>query len=221
MIGRMSDLPVRGSRFLALVLLAVGAGPAMADDPGVAVALQRGESLYATCSACHGASGMGQPEGPAPVLAAQHETVLLRQLTDYRDGARWDPRMEHVARLRIVERPDDLAALASFISRLDPSRPAAMGTGEGVAAGARAFVMGCAACHGATGQGDAARGVPRLAGQHHGYLRRQVQDAVEGRRPGLQASHGRRFATLSAAEIDGLADYLCRNVRRALPPPPR
>ena len=221
MIGRMSDLPVRGSRFLALVLLAVGAGPAMADDPGVAVALQRGESLYATCSACHGASGMGQPEGPAPVLAAQHETVLLRQLTDYRDGVRWDPRMEHVARLRIVARPDDLAALSSFISRLDPSRPAAMGPGEGVAAGASAFVMGGAACHGATGQGDAARGVPRLAGQHHGYLRRQVQDAVEGRRPGLQASHGRRFATLSAAEIDGLADYLSRTVRRTLPPPPR
>jgi cytochrome c553 len=221
MMGRMSDLPVRGSRVLALVLLAVGAGPAMADDPGVAIALQRGESLYATCSACHGASGMGQPEGPAPVLAAQHETVLLRQLTDYRDGVRWDPRMEHVARLRIVARPDDLAALSSFISRLDPSRPAAMGPGEGVAAGARAFVMGCAACHGATGQGDAARGVPRLAGQHHGYLRRQVQDAVEGRRPGLQASHGRRFATLSAAEIDGLADYLSRNVRRTLSPPPR
>ncbi len=220
-MGRMSDLPVRGSRVLALVLLAVGAGPAMADDPGVAIALQRGESLYATCSACHGASGMGQPEGPAPVLAAQHETVLLRQLTDYRDGVRWDPRMEHVARLRIVARPDDLAALSSFISRLDPSRPAAMGPGEGVAAGARAFVMGCAACHGATGQGDAARGVPRLAGQHHGYLRRQVQDAVEGRRPGLQASHGRRFATLSAAEIDGLADYLSRNVRRTLSPPPR
>lgn len=215
MMGDMSDLPVRGLCLFALVLLAVVADPAVADG------LPHGERLYATCSACHGVSGMGQPEGPAPVLAAQHETVLLKQLAHYRDGARWDPRMEHVARLRMVERPDDLAALASFISQLDPSSPAAIGTGEALAAGARTFVMGCAACHGATGQGDAARGVPRLAGQHHGYLRRQVQDAVEGRRPGLQASHGRRFATLSAAEIDGLADYLSRNVRRTLPPPSR
>lgn len=197
------------------MLLAVWAGPLGAEVP------PRGESLYATCSACHGAAGMGQPEGPAPVLAAQHETVLRRQLADYRDGRRWDPRMEHVARLRIVERPDDLVALSSFISHLDPSRPAGTGTGESLATGARAFVTGCASCHGATGQGDAQRGIPRLAGQHHGYLRRQVQDAVEGRRPGLQASHGRRFAALSAAEIDGLSDYLSRNVRRGSSAHPR
>lgn len=217
----MSDLPVRGARRLALVLLAVWAGPVMAGDPAMAGDPQRGERLYAICSACHGASGMGQPEGPAPVLAGQHERVLLTQLADYRDGERWDPRMEHVARLRIVERPEDLADLAAFISRLDPTRPASIGSGESLAAGARVSVMACAGCHGATGQGDAVRGVPRLAGQHQGYLRRQVQDAVEGRRPSLQASHGRRFATLSAAEIDGLADYLSRNVRHVSAAAPR
>ncbi len=211
----MSRLTVRGSCLLALALLAVRAGPVWADGPS------RGESLYATCSACHGAAGMGQPDGPAPVLAAQHEKVLMAQLADYRGGSRWDPRMEHVARLRMVERPDDLAALASFISHLDPSLPAATGTGGSLTAGARVFVMDCSSCHGATGQGDAVRGIPRLAGQHHGYLRRQVQDAVEGRRPGLQTSHGRRFAALSAAEIDGLADYLSRNVRRTTSAQPR
>lgn len=217
----MSDLPVRGSRLPAMLALAVCAlpiaVPAVAGEAAADPA--RGEALYATCSACHGAAGMGQPEGPAPVLAAQHETVLRRQLADYRDGRRWDPRMEHVARLRIVERPDDLAALSSFISHLDPSRPAGTGSGEALAAGARVFVMDCAGCHGATGQGDAARGMPRLAGQHHGYLRRQVQDAVEGRRPRLQGSHGARFAALTAAEIDGLADYLSRNARRVAPLP--
>lgn len=211
----MSYLTVRGSGVILLMLLGFSVGPVWAGDPS------RGERLYATCSACHGAAGMGQPEGPAPVLAAQHETVLMAQLADYRGGSRWDPRMEHVARLRMVERPDDLAALASFISQLDPSLPAATGTGESLTEGARVFVMGCASCHGATGQGDAVRGIPRLAGQHHGYLRRQVQDAVEGRRPRLQASHGRRFATLSAAEIDGLADYLSRNVRRTSSAQPR
>lgn len=211
MMTGMSDLPVRISLLLALSALALWPSRTLADEPS------RGEDLYATCSACHGASGMGQPEGPAPVLAGQHEKVLLEQFADYRDGARWDPRMEHVARMRLLERPRDLADLASFISRLDPSLPAAIGDGEGLTAGARAFVMDCSVCHGATGQGDAARGVPRLAGQHHGYLRRQVQDAVEGRRPRLQASHGARFATLSAVEIDGLADYLSRNARRVAP----
>jgi cytochrome c553 len=222
MISAMSDLPVRGSRLPGLWALAACAlpiaVPASAAGPP-AVDAGRGEALYATCAACHGASGMGQPDGPAPVLAAQHASVLSRQLADYRDGARWDPRMEHVARLRAIGRPQEIAELAAFISRLDASSPAALGSGAELAAGARVFVMDCAGCHGATGQGDAARGIPRLAGQHHGYLRRQMQDAVEGRRPRLQGSHGARFVSLTAAEVDGLSDYLSRNVRRAAPAP--
>ena len=221
-MSAMSDLPVRTAPLAALVALAACAStlaaPAAAAESAAGDA-ERGEALYATCSACHGASGMGQPEGPAPVLAGQHERVLRRQLADYRDGARWDPRMEHVARLRAVERPQDLADLAAFVARLDAALPAAIGSGADLAAGARVFVMDCAGCHGATGQGDAARGVPRLAGQHHGYLRRQVQDAVEGRRPRLQGSHGARFAPLTVDQIDGLSDYLSRNVRRVAPAP--
>ena len=99
---------------LSLASLAVSA-EAWSRSPDPA----RGERLYATCSACHGAAGMGQPEGPAPVLAGQHESVLLRQFADYRDSARWDPRMEHVARLRAFADRDDLADIAAFLSRLD------------------------------------------------------------------------------------------------------
>lgn len=221
MIRRMTRLSVHGPRLLCSLMLIAWCVPVPVQAGTDPLEVQRGERLYATCSACHGASGMGQPEGPAPVLAGQHASVLLRQLADYRDGTRWDPRMEHVARLRVVERPRDLADLAAFVASLDASRPAAIGTGDGLAAGAQAFVLGCADCHGATGQGDAARGVPRLAGQHQGYLRRQLQDAVEGRRPRLQASHGGRFRALSAEEIDGLSDYLSRNVRRAASAPSR
>jgi cytochrome c553 len=221
MISTMSDLPVRGWLLWGLLAFAACTSPvaitAGAADIAASRDAARGARLYATCAACHGASGMGQPEGPAPVLAGQHELVLLRQLADYRAGVRWDPQMESVSRLRLVEAARDRADLAAFLAQLDPSSPAAIGSGESLAAGARVFVIDCAGCHGATGQGDAAHGIPRLAGQHHGYLRRQVQDAVEGRRPRLQASHGARFTALTAAEIDGLADYLSRNARRAAP----
>ena len=206
----MSGMRVAGYSVLlaSLASLAVSAeaGPRSPDPV-------RGERIYATCSACHGVAGMGQPEGPAPVLAGQH--------ADYRDSARWDPRMEHVAKLRAFADRDDLADIAAFLSRLDAPLPADIGPGTDLAEGARVFIDGCASCHGASGQGDGARGVPRLAGQHQGYLRRQVLDAVEGRRPALQASHGARFKGLSASSLDGLADYLSRNLRRVDPVPPR
>lgn len=209
-------------RLLVLAVLAVCAvSVAEAGGGTPAPDAARGERLYATCSACHGASGMGQPEGPAPVIAGQHERVLLRQLADYRARARWDPRMEHVTQLAMFADPADLADIAAFVARLDAPLPAAIGPGTGLDEGARTFIERCAACHGATGQGDDARGIPRLAGQHQGYLRRQVLDAVEGRRPPLQASHGARFMTLSAASLDGLADYLSRNFRRVEPGQPR
>jgi len=221
MMSIMSDLPVCGWLLRGLLAFAACAWPvavtAGAADAAASPDPARGEQRYATCAACHGASGMGQPEGPAPVLAGQHELVLLKQLADYRVGVRWDQQMEPVSRLRLVEAARDRADLAAFLSQLDPSLPAAIGPGDSLAAGARVFVIDCAGCHGATGQGGAARGIPRLAGQHHGYLRRQVQDAVEGRRPRLQASHGARFTVLTAAEIDGLADYLSRNARRVAP----
>jgi cytochrome c553 len=205
-------------RLLGVAVLAVCAvSAAEAGDGAPTSDPSRGERLYATCSACHGASGMGQPEGPAPVIAGQHGRVLLRQLADYRAAARWDPRMEHVAQLRAFSDPADLADIAAFVARLDAPLPAAIGSGAGLAEGARVFLGRCAACHGATGQGDDARGIPRLAGQHEAYLRRQVLDAVEGRRPRLQASHGARFMTLSATSLEGLADYLSRNFRRVDP----
>jgi cytochrome c553 len=214
----ISGMRTAGSLWLMVFLVSLAVSveaPARSPDP------VRGERLYATCSACHGVAGMGQPEGPAPVLAGQHGTVLLRQLADYRDGARWDPRMEHVAKLRAFSDRDDLADIAAFLSRLDAPLPADIGPGTDLAEGARVFIDGCASCHGASGQGDGARGVPRLAGQHQGYLRRQVLDAVEGRRPALQASHGVRFKGLSASSLGGLADYLSRNLRRVDPVQPR
>jgi cytochrome c553 len=205
----MPQNAVRGLAVLAGWIMSAAAPP-----PGLADDLSVGAQRYAVCAACHGVDGMGQPDGFAPVIAAQHESVLLRQMRDYRDGTRWDPRMEHVVQLRSVSRPEDLAAVAAFVARMDASRPAVRGSGRNLDTGARAYFQQCAACHGATGQGSAARAVPRLAGQHAAYLQRQVLDAVEGRRPLLRATHGAMFSRLSADSLDGLTDYLALNARR-------
>jgi len=48
----------------------------------------RGESLYATCAACHGNAGQGNRALGAPALAGQSDWYLVRQLNRYLAGAR-------------------------------------------------------------------------------------------------------------------------------------
>ncbi len=54
------------------------------------------------------------------------------------------------------------------------------------------------------------RSVPRLAGQHYGYLVRQMYDAVDGRRQTLPRLHANRIEPLDFAQVRGIADYLSR-----------
>ena len=74
----------------------------------------------------------------------------------------------------------------------------------------RFMPQSCRSCHGADGGGSDQKQIPRLAGQHAGYLARQIYDAVDGRRPVLAKSHGKRFAPLGFEEVLGLTDYLAR-----------
>jgi cytochrome c553 len=76
--------------------------------------------------------------------------------------------------------------------------------------GARVYFRLCESCHGPSGQGDPNAMIPRIGGQHYEYLRRQIYDAVDGRRPGFPASHIRLLARLDHDDIAGVADYLSR-----------
>lgn len=54
--------------------------------------VMRGETLYATCSACHGTEGEGNRQLNTPALTGQSDWYLVRQLEKYRTGARgYDP----------------------------------------------------------------------------------------------------------------------------------
>lgn len=182
---------------------------AIAATPDV----QNGDRIFATCSACHGVDGSGLPDGSVPVIGSQHYSVLLRQLVDYRHAERWDIRMEHVSRLKVMQTPQDLADVAAIIASLKPMRPMSHGSGESLMSGVRVYFERCQSCHGATGQGSANRGIARLAGQHPEYLLRQFIDVVEARRPRLTHSHAPFMRELQRAELEGIADYLSRNRR--------
>ncbi len=93
------------------VLLAgiVGAGlamPAIADAAGDAAA---GKAKSAVCTACHGADG--NSTNPLwPNLAGQHAAYMVKQLKDFKSGARKDPMMAPMAAPLSVTDMENLAA---------------------------------------------------------------------------------------------------------------
>jgi cytochrome c553 len=170
----------------------------------------RGALIFRSCATCHGEDGGGTPDGSVPRIAGQHSPVLLKQLVDFRHGKRWDFRMESRADRHHLQSTQELVDVALHVSLLKPATAAGQGEGSMIAEGAALYTARCARCHGARAEGDATKNVPSLAGQHYGYLLRQMYDAVDGRRPTLQRYHVQRIEPLDFAQVRSLADFLSR-----------
>jgi cytochrome c553 len=172
--------------------------------------LDRGAEVFRTCAMCHGSDGGGTLDGQVPRIAGQHSSVLRKQILDYRYDRRWDLLMESIAGRHDLPNAQAIADVTAYISRID--REPAIGHGDGrlLEQGAASYAHLCRGCHGVAAQGDAAHAIPRLAGQHYEYLRRQVYDAVDGRRPNFSPAHIHLLARLDHDDIQGIADYLSR-----------
>jgi cytochrome c553 len=172
--------------------------------------LDNGAEQFDICSACHGPDGGGTRDGQVPRIGGQHISVLWKQLVDYRHDRRWDVRMEHFADRHHLPDAQAIADVSAYIHQLEPHGPSGQGSGKLLNAGAALYVQHCRSCHGATADGDGGRAIPKIAGQHYDYLRRQFYDAVDGRRPNFSPEHIRLLARLDHDDIEALADYLSR-----------
>jgi len=172
--------------------------------------LDRGAQLFRPCTACHGPSGAGTIDGGVPRIAGQHASVVAKQLVDYRHDRRWDIRMEHFADGHHLADAQAIADITAFINQLEINSAPGVGTGEFVEHGAGVYAQRCQSCHGPSGEGDAKKLIPQIAGQHYEYLARQIYDAVDGRRPNFSVAHVRLLARLQRDDIVGLADFLSR-----------
>ena len=150
---------------LISLLLALGltvpaaAGPL--DGPGAPQAL--------VCSACHGFAGQSQ-SNTMPILAGMAPWYFKKSIQDYAAGKRTSPEMEPYAKMVLEFGVDDVAAYFGAQKRTaSPVKldPAAVERG-------RAAAVQCTLCHGVSGKGDPARGVPDLTGQPPGFLRNQM-----------------------------------------------
>jgi cytochrome c553 len=169
--------------------------------------LQRGASLFQACVACHSSNGRGQPNGDVPAIAGQYRRVVLRQLVDFRYGKRWDVRMEAIAGSHYLSSAQDLADVAAYVSALPRISDPGRGDGQLVSHGMRVYLRECASCHGPSGQGDARKAVPWLAGQHYEYLLREMYYTFDHRRPNL-TDHHVFLDRFTRPEYQGVADYL-------------
>lgn len=204
----------------ALGAAATPAGRDLAQATQAKPDLEHGSQLFTQCVSCHGGTGAGAESGETPRIAGQHRAVLLKQLVDFRHGKRWDFRMENQARDHYLKTPQDIADVAAFIAQLDGGGRRGIGDGTQTTEGARFFGSRCASCHGPSGAGSAQDAVPRLGGQHYGYLMRQMYDSVDGRRPAMPRVHPRKIEPLDFEQVRAVADYLSRIEWDAAPPPP-
>ncbi len=166
-----------------------------------------GAAVYELCAGCHLPSGAGRVDGTFPQLAGQHPTVLLKQLADMRAGVSNNPMMHPYA----VTLPNrKLADVAAYIATLPVPQDNGIGPGTELELGAQLYERGCRSCHGARGEGDAARFMPVLAGQHYPYMLRQSTDIRDGHRKNADPDMVRMLRSFTDKELVAVTDYLSR-----------
>jgi cytochrome c oxidase subunit 2 len=137
------------------------------------------------CTVCHGANGNGNPAIRAPKIAGMEAWYLRRQLQSFRAGLRGahpDDAAGSEMRPMAAHLRDDAAIekavvyVASFVPRMPPV------TISGDAVRGKGLYESCAACHGASGEGNAALNAPALAGGTDWYLVTQLNNYAKGLR---------------------------------------
>jgi cytochrome c oxidase subunit 2 len=165
-----------------------------------------GKALFATCIACHGESGGGNPQLNAPKLAGQEAWYVRRQLENFKQGLRGAPENDVYGKQMIPFAgllADDTAVrnVAAYIESLPDHTPAH--TVPGNTTRGASLYRTCAACHGDSGQGISATNAPRLSQMSDWYLSRQLKNFKDGTRGSHHRDlYGRQMAMMSSVLPD-------------------
>jgi cytochrome c oxidase subunit 2 len=181
------------SRLLGIVALLVCSAPSVAADNA---------SLFASCVACHGSKGEGNPALNAPAIAGQDAAYLERQLRNFRGVRRGTHKSDTLgAQMRALAKAlaDDavVAKVASYAASLPRTVNATPARGD-LHNGKNLYNGNCGTCHGGTAEGNPALKSPRLAGLDAAYIKRQFahfRDGVRGTNP--QDIPGRQMAMMA------------------------
>ena len=182
-----------------------------------------GQAKAVTCIGCHGVNGNSMVPS-FPKLAGQSEIYLLKQLQDFKSGARIDGMMTGmVAPLTDA----DMANLAAYyaaqsVSKGVAKKDANIALGQKIYRGGKkeTNVTACIACHGPQGKGIPSAGFPALSSQHAAYVSKQLklfrQDSINAQTGVSNPSRANDYEgmminftkSLTNAEIDAVSEYI-------------
>lgn len=169
----------------------------------------RGEAAFESCAGCHRKDASGRVSGAYPRLSGQHATVLMKQIVDIRAGRRSNQKMEPFVDDHALT-AYQIADLAVYLQGLPISKENGKGTGAGAAKGKAIYDNDCADCHGASGQGSAAKFYPMVAAQHYRYLLREMQYIRDGDRRNSNPDMVKVIKSYANADLEALADYMAQ-----------
>ncbi len=168
----------------------------------------------AICAGCH------MPDGNSvvdmfPKLAGQHTQYLVKQLNDYKSGARKDDTMVGMAATLVTDA--DVENVSAFFASKQPTAAAAdsskVALGKDVYRGGNTAtgLPACMGCHGPSGTGNPTAKYPALAGQHAAYTIKQLQMFRDGSRDNDANKMMRSVAAkMSNAEIEAVANFIAQ-----------
>jgi len=188
-------------RFLAFVLAfslvnLCAAQSAPPPDPAI-------KDKVALCVTCHGEGGNSKVP-TYPILAGQNSRYLYLQLQDFKAGRRQNDEMSPVA---VTLSRDDMQALADHFSKVKEAPNGFKADGAKVEAGRKkSDEVLCPMCHqgGFIGQNE----IPRVAGQHYAYIKKQLGDFKARRRTNDAGNMTSVANTLSDDDIENLSHYI-------------
>lgn len=187
-------------RLLSLLFLLAAAPFAAAQPAPPPDAIK---DKVARCAECHGAAG--NSTNPAyPYLAQQNSRYLYLQLRDFNEGRRKNAEMSPVAATLSRE---DMLALADYFSKQKQAPNGFKADGAKVEAGRKkSDEVLCPMCHqgGFIGQNE----IPRVAGQHYAYVKKQLEDFKARHRTNDAGNMTSVANTLSDDDIENLAQYI-------------
>lgn len=170
-----------------------------------------GQAKSALCGSCHGVDG-NSPLAMNPKLAGQSARYMVKQLQDFKSGARAGAVM---ASMVLSLSDQDMEDIAAWYSSQQPTiqgaDPESIELAQSLyrAGNSEIAVAACSACHSPTGKGNAPAGFPSLSGQHAEYTLQQLKDFRSGVRQNDGSEMMRTVVErLTDKELEALASYV-------------